>query len=570
MKKLLYILAAACLCFSCEDFLDSENYTEKNDANFPVNETDINQMLSGVYATMNVAVQNGVEHSYFFLAQMASDDCYGGGGQNDKLPQAIDHLLNYGDTPFDAFWSARYSGINRANSTLASVDNLNNEELRNQKRGEALFLRAYYYFELAQMFEKVPLINAAPSNVEEAQTPPRQATAEEIYTRIATDLKEACEIMPAYKWNELPYGTASRWAAEALLARVYLFYTGFYSKSTLPSEDGEISKDYVTSKLQDCIDNSGHALVADFRSLWPYSNSETKKDYAYAEDAPAWAKDGENPEQVFVLNFAYQSTWVAERLGFANEYCLYFGLRNNGDSERYENTYPFGEGWGMGPVTPTLWNEWGKEEPNDIRREASIYQVNSNYAYGADHQMEETGLWQKKIISTACHKGSKRLDSFCSSDSYWGDGETSNFQVSHCQALTLIRYADVLLMQAELKEDANYLNMVRARAGLSPKPGYSLQDLQQERRHELAFEGVRWGDIRRWGIAEEVLSKQLNQKIWNDGLETQMKDQGAGYVTRYKSTRGFFPLPPSEVALSAGALTQNAGWDSSANYSSWN
>jgi hypothetical protein len=73
------------------------------------------------------------------------------------------------------------------------------------------------------------------------------------------------------------------------------FYTGFYGKESLPlmGEDGTISgsigKDEVAAALKDCIDNSGHSLVSDYRSLWPYTNT-FKPDYPYVKNAPEWVK----------------------------------------------------------------------------------------------------------------------------------------------------------------------------------------------------------------------------------------------------------------------------------------
>jgi hypothetical protein len=536
-----------------------------------VNEADATQMITAIYATMNIAIQKGVNKTYFYVAQLASDDCYGGGGENDKDAQATEHLMRYGNSLFADFWSARYQGINRANMALANLDNVADEKVRNQKKGEALFLRAYFYFELTQMFENVPLISAAPENVAEAQVSPKQMPADSIYAHIASDLKQAVQIMPNYKWNEVASGTATRWAAEALLARVYLFYTGFYGKTVLPLVGGgTLAKQAVVDGLTDCITNSGHSLVSDFRSLWPYTNSATKKNSTYQAGAPTWVKDGENPEQVFTINFAYQSAWNGDKLGFSNQYALYFGIRDQSTDYGLTGTYPIGQGWGQGPASANVWSDWGTEEPGDIRREASVYQVNSSFSYGRDSQMEETGLWQSKIVATRAIVGTTVYPSFCSTSDYYGDGtSTGHFQVSNCQNLNLIRFADILLMQSELTGDAQYMNRVRARVGL-PSIAYSLDALKKERRHELAFEGLRWGDIRRWHDAETALAKQVGQPIWNKGQSTTMKDQGAGYVQRYKATRGFFPIPQTEIDLSNGALKQNAGWDSSSDFSSWN
>ena len=121
------------------------------------------------------------------------------------------------------------------------------------------------------------------------------------------------------------------------------------------------------------------------------------------------------------------------------------------------------------------------------------------------------------------------------------DGVKSDYQSSVAQSLTLIRYADVLLMQAELTEDMSYTDDIRRRAGLEPI-GYSLEAIQNERAHELAFEGVRWMDIRRWHIAESMLQKQVGTVIYNEGRQVKMNDQKAGYVTRYKENQRNFLL----------------------------
>ena len=149
-------------------------------------------------------------------------------------------------------------------------------------------------------------------------------------------------------------------------------------------------------------------------------------------------------------------------------------------------------------------------------------------------------------------------------------GYTSvNFQLSNIHDLVLIRFADVLLMQSELKGDATGMNKVRARVGL-PAVSYSLAALQNERRWELACEGIRWNDIRRWHIAEAALGTQIGQNIYLQGAANKNTNQGAGYVARYKATRGFFPIPENQIALSNGTLKQNAGWGTAdTNYTGW-
>lgn len=134
--------------------------------------------------------------------------------------------------------------------------------------------------------------------------------------------------------------------------------------------------------------------------------------------------------------------------------------------------------------------------------------------------------------------------------------------------LYVIRFADVLLMQSELTGTADGMNKVRARAGL-PAISYSLEALQNERRHELAFEGQRYQDLRRWHIAETALSEQNNTPMQNLGVDVVMRD--GHYKERYAATQGFWSIPQTQIQLSNGVLTQNEGWNTpDARYTTWN
>lgn len=139
----------------------------------------------------------------------------------------------------------------------------------------------------------------------------------------------------------------------------------------------------------------------------------------------------------------------------------------------------------------------------------------------------------------------------------YGDLVHDDYQINNTQDLVIIRFADVLLMAAELKQDAEPLNRVRKRAGLDPV-SYSETALQNERRWELAFEGIRYYDLLRWGIAAEALNSQNGVEIQNDGVKEKMNigDQ----ITRLKETGGFMPIPQAEIQLSGGVLKQTPGW----------
>src|SRR5690606_5183035 len=201
----------------------------------------------------------------------------------------------------------------------------------------------------------------------------------------------------------------------ALAARVFLFYTGYYQQASLPvAGGGELSKEQIVSWLTACANDSGHGLVAHFQDLWPYTNEYTAEDYDYLATHPeleGWEGDG-NKETVFAVKFGTLVDWGDEyKLGYSNQYVLHFGMRsNNGQA----GTFPFGAGWGAGPVNSELWNEWRQAEPTDIRRTGSIIDVENDladYLYGQDSQMEETGYWQKKYMPITAYRDGTLLPS---------------------------------------------------------------------------------------------------------------------------------------------------------------
>ena len=597
MKKIIIYLSAIALASmvfaGCEQFLDTVSYTESNTSNYPASEQDALQLVTGIYSALNQASYSPSAHSFIANLTMA-DECFGGGGQDDYEIQAYDHLLYFEPNAQLDYWTPYYSGITRANLAIANLDKVEDEELRNQLLGEAYFMRSFFLFDLTQQFGEIPLVTSAPNSVSDAAAYPAPGTIEEIYGTITAGLKQAIAIMPAKKWNECVSGLrhATKWDAEALLARVYLFYTGFYSDkngttiTTLPLVDLEtnelsgqtVSKDEVVTALEDCIANSGHKLVADFRLMWPYMNSATKADYVYAQGVEGtWITDDVNPEEMFSICYSN----VAESSRNRNKFDQYLGVRKR---SKYEvNAFPFSRGYGMATVNPYVWEQWEIEEPGDLRKAASIYSVDeemadpSKYSWGNDNQMEESGFWQKKYQAWGAMVDGSFYYEFSSIPEYGGAG--SDLGRGHSpQNVQIIRFADVLLMHSELTEGKalpggkSGMNMVRERVGLADK-AYSVDAIRMERKHELAFEGIRWNDMRRYGKAYTLaaLKTQLNQPIRNaGGAWIVMKDQGAGYEARYEATWGFRPIPSSEVTLSNGVLKQNAGWtDASAQYSNW-
>lgn len=567
MNKYSYIFSLILLMLvSCDSFLDTENYVQKNTSNFPKSPSDIDMMLTGVYSSFNHMVggkgQSHPQYSYFYIAEIASDERFGGGQFKDKSFQTIDKLMNYTYDMMEPFWKACYEGIYRANMIIENIDNIENWETENefkQKKGEAYFLRSLLYQYLIQIFGEVPLtLSSTPENLP-------KSPAKDVYASIASDLKFAIETMPDRKYDPEFSGHATKYIAEAFMARIYLFYTGYYKQDSLPLPDGsKITKEDVIKWLEDCIENSGYGLVDDFRTLWPYTNPYTVEYYDYTKGKGLVWETDVNKENMYSIKFNTLSSW--QDRGFSNMYVLFFGLRGGHGGK---TTFPIGKGWGCGPVNSNLWEDWLRDEPNDLRRIASICDAKTefggNYKYG-DNQMEDTGFWQKKYTPIMGYNEQGVLKNY----PIIMYGAFDNIQLCHTQDLVLMRFADVLLMHSELTETNDGMTKVRERVGLAEVP-YTLDNLKKERRYELAFEGVRWFDIMRWGDAPDLLAKQIGVEIYNESQEnTIMKEFGGGYKKRYEETGGFWPIPNSQIDLSDGVLTQNKGWGTpNSEYPGW-
>ncbi len=597
MKKIIKLAAVAALAFSfasCESFLDTTNYWSKDSSNFPVNETDADQMIAGIYNNMNIVIGNSPLFAHHMWSEAASDDCLGGGGANDQAAQAEDLMLNFGSSMYDGFYTARYKGIARANAAIEALANLSatmDAEKVNQYMGEAFFLRAWYYYELASMFGNIP----CPVSTTADPTLP-QISGEALWGQIVEDCKIASDIMPAKK--STGDGHVDKYAAEALLGRAFLFASGFYglSEITLPAYENEtigvsiaegtkISKAEVGKYISDCVNNSGYTLVGDPHELWAYSNRCSVED----EKSPwkgqgyKWAEnDGAvNPEAMFMIKFNTQPSW-GTTIGYSNQTALYWGVR--GQSLDNGECFPFGTGWGMCPVNPSLVDDWKALEPSDKRLDASIISVDKwpSYKFGGDSNIQESGYYQTKIMPVLAwsEEDGKYLKSFTNvmfPGLTWSEGNEDNFQLNSVNDMILIRFAEVLLMDAEINGNQASFDKVRARAGLGSKP-INDENIRNERRWELAFEGVRFNDLRRYGetYAVAALDKQEGVKVYNTGVEganTAAKYNG-GYGNRYKATKGFVRIPEAQIALSAGAgeeykFTQNEGWGTDTDFPGW-
>ncbi len=572
MKKLIYTISTVVLLLtsSCgDDFLDTQNLYQKSLENYYQTPTDIDEAMGGVYNTLYVG---GVHSNEHLAANLLSDLMLGGGGPDDKSAKNVDRFLDPEEDTYKDLWLETYNGVYRCNAIIEAASEadyssfFNTEQeavdFKNQAVGEAYFMRGFLMFRAAKFFGGMPLILATDAS----RDVPRSSMTE-TFSQILGDLKMAAETLPTIKSNDIDisqYGHANKWVAESYIARTYLFFTGYMtnieksatSDVQLPDET-TLSKSDVVGYLNDCIQNSGYALASDFRNLWPYSyvNERAGADVLpwAADNNLAWVgQDGPhsvngtgNSEVMFALRYAFGNWGWSKGQSYNNRVCLYFGIRDN-------SMVPFGQGWGWGPIHPTLWDQWSDD---DVRKEGSIL-VMGDPAQGTDSYQankgdEETGMFNKKY-TTIQHDGAEGVKGLFYYLYEMNNGDP--MQLWAAQDFYYMRYADVLLMHSELTEDATGMNAVRARAGL-PAIGYTLDALKEERKHEFAFEGLRWFDLVRWGDVETTNNfYSIEVDVVNSGVPGK-------YSVNYRNeTKGLEPIPESEIRLSNGVYEQNPGW----------
>jgi len=605
MKKIYLMAIAAVFAIgltSCEDFLDSSNYTEANTGNYPASPSDLNKELAALYGVMNQYSTDPLQ-SPWFVPYLMSDDANGAGGTGDVESHAISHLMANKEALFDNAWHNTYVGIARASAIIYAVDAFNwtgQEKTRNQLLGEAYFMRGLFYLWGVQFWGDIPAYWAAA-----APDPcPQQSAENVIFPHILADFVSAANLM-SHGATTFGDGHATKGAAEGMLARAYMFYQGFYKKAgELASanladvafdfqQEGagtSLSKAQVVGFLEDAINNSGYKLVEDFRLLWQYSNELTAKDYPFVSDLAAkgkyWAGNG-NSEEMFQVQFMNAGSWNGNiGMGFTNMASLYCGLRCDDDGAGHSNgdagEMPFGQGWGQGTINANLWDDWSDDDPRKTATILNTAEEIPSFVFTTSCS-EDAGYYNKKWMPITCAGSS--FDDFNKYYTWWGVHRNSlkisapndnSFQGDHYCDMVLLRLADVMLMHSELTGTADQMNKVRARAGL-PATTYSWQNIKNERRWELAAEGIRFNDLRRWSgknggascEAAVALQRQDGSRVNYTGHWTVIHHgQGVGgssWSQRYAETDGFLMIPPSQILITndEAVLKQNPGWGAS-------
>ena len=511
MKKILYItiLAVSILSTSCSKDLNQIPISQGTTLTFYQSPSDFVQGVNAVYSVLRTYPDRLLN-----LSEIRSDNIY---GVSDLGVRDWDPINNFqksmtGNAYVEEAWSTDFNGVFRANEVLEQIKKngnlINSATLQARLEAETRFLRAFYYFDLVRYYGKVPLIDHTVI-ASEANTIPRSAVAD-VYKLIISDLQAAIAVLPA-SYTGVDVGRASKYAAEGLLAQVYMARSGPPYGVEGPGL-GLSEWNLALPLIQDIISSGLFTFNSSFANIFSYSNQNPTV----------------NKEAVFDVMYVTGASGTSSIYGatYPTILCanIYFKSINDTKSN------------GALEAIPVSNDLISKYAANDVRKTFAIHTA----SYNNSGSTETRPFFQKYLDFTKIPSTS-RFD--------WG----INF--------IAIRYTDILMMKAECvlngapgsqATDVDAIvNQVRTRAGVGTPAlsGVTLTQLYDERRREFADEGSRWFDLQRSGNLITIMNSWMTV---DDATRKQMNPVVAGYIV--------YPVPQSQLDAIPGLYTQNAGY----------
>ncbi|OCX54380.1 glycan metabolism protein RagB [Mucilaginibacter sp. PPCGB 2223] len=584
MKRIInqtIIIAALIMVSGCKKFLDyqPQGALSIDQASTPA---QVDGLCTAAYAAIGNDFWDGPITSMWEYGSVRSDDAYKGGGSvSDQFQMDVYeqfYLLNpsnngAGNDGFTATWTRCYGAISRADAALRALNSLTAAQFPNKTKriGEMRFLRGHMFFLLKVLFKYIPYFDETLTNDQIAKVSNRQFTNDQLWDKIASDFQTAIADLPLTQPGEP--GRANQLAAKAYLAklRLYQAYTQDDKNNVTGIDATKLSQ--VVSLTNDVINSGIYRL-----------NDDYAKNFLYGYD--------NGPESVFAIQYSINDGTAFGRLSMATSLNYFAGAPQYGccafhiPSQNLVNAFKTDVN-GL-PLFDTF-NTPGTEMVN-----AADFQTN-----GVDPRLDHTiaidGHPFKYNPAIPYSHSWERAAGI-----YGGFGTMKELQLATCACfskvgpfygtsvnLDIIRYDDVLLMQAEAQIELGnpaaalpLINQIRTRAanstallknssGNNPSnyristylPGVNIpvwdqatarKALRFERRVEFAMESPRFFDLVRWGVAAETLNAYF-------AIEKSRRP----FLTNAKFTKGtheYFPIPQQEIQFTNGAYTQNNGY----------
>ncbi len=514
MKKTLYSILLTLAFASCKkDTLNLAPQTQLSSASFYKDASQFNQALTGAYTYLRGIATMGI-----YMDEMRSDNTFfnfysadrGTGTSAEAYAEFIDNSTTSQEpnTPGNRYGNA-YSGIAAVNTILTQLKNSSLTQAdKDQISGEALFLRAYYYYDLVTHYGGVPLQLDQVTDVEGAFLP--RSTAEQVYNQIITDLNTAIPLLPIAKTFPQS-GHATQGAAKMLLAYAYMSApTREYPKAEAALLD---------------ITKMNYSLLPDYASVFDLSRKNSQE--SIFEVQYKMGNDGQQSD--FAWRFIPKTSSAQLLIGI--------DVSNGGGGLR-------SGGWNV--PTQEMVDSY---EPGDKRLPASVGVVEGTLA---SEILTPTALKSAVDYTPVAGVNYYYYIKKYLHPPYQVDWNTDdNFPVYRYSGALLL-LAECLVAEGKVAEALPYLNQVRARAGLPALTTATKENVANEMRHELAFENHRWTDLVRNGMAIDVLkAKGERLKALNGWLLPNTFN-----VTQ---NRLIYAIPFRELQINS-KLTQNPGY----------
>jgi hypothetical protein len=587
------VLAGGTL-YGCKDFLNSNASPQGTlDEATLRTKAGVEGTLVGAYRQLDCTSSSGAwgcAVSNWAFGSATSDDAYKGSEATDQPP--VDQLEEFHWTTPDAQgylndkWRAMYEGVVRTNSTLrllAQVQTASPGAIDAVAaagiKGEALFLRAHYHFEAWKMWGNIPYYREDDTDFRKANETKAAAAAD-----ILKDLDDAIALLPvAPRGGQI--GRATKWTAKAYKGRVQV-YTGAYAAALTTLREVQASGVY--------------ALESSYDKVWTaFKDQENGKETIFAYQASV--NDG-NPD-------GQNSNW-GERLNFPHSGSPFGCCGFHQPSQNLVNFFRVDAAGLPIALSDPSWNAPNATFTATASAPSTGVAVDTrlDFTVGRDGvPYKDWGPHAPDWIRSAAYGGpySPKKNAHEKAAGAQSTVGWTNTQLNSVN-IHILRYADVLLLLAEAEAEAGspeaartIVNQIRARAAVKAQgPGTdratiavdpasssitwatyrvgqypgpwdqatARTNVRIERRLELAMEGQRFFDLRRWGIADAMLNAYINGQA--GGAEKLRRSQLASAET-FVAKHYLFPIPDQQIKLStvqdnAGSgtskLTQNPGW----------
>ena len=519
MKKIFYsLLVSIIFLTSCKKFLETTPTDSLSPVNYYRTEAEVNTALTGVYDILGKSGTYG--RNLFFEMDQADDSFVALSTWTQDVA-----LYNYstGDVKLTSTWTLLYDGINRANALIENVDKASmSEAAKDVVRGQALFLRAYYYFLLVSNWGDVPLRLKATASVSEVNF--KRTPYKIVYQQIVADMETAANLVnpaSAYTYNS----RITKSVVWGILARVNLKMAG------APLRDA--TRFAEAKKWALMVMSAGHSLNTDYKQVFinmckdVYDTKEVLWEVEFGKKATSQDEEG--------------------NLGSING----IGTSNT----------TVGFSYGAKHTTATYYNSFAA---GDLRRDWNI----NPYYYTSVTDATKVNYSTSSIYNRCDAKWRREYET-----------ATPKFNGSTPINFPLLRYSDVLLMYAEAENEINgattsaydAINTVRRRAygvtlGLSTNAIADLtpnldniafgQAVRSERSWELGYEGLRRFDLIRWGAFVTTM-KNIANVIATTAPSAYTYGAKSGQNVSDRDT--LFAIPSKELSLNHDAV-QNKGW----------